>query len=1724
MLAAWALAPLAVWFALAAAAQGVPAGLEDKAQQAANAPPRVKAAQRFMAQRGWTPARGLAVRRAGRLPARPKINSIAASLPMDGGAASATWQPLGPAAVVTPEFGLVTGRVSALALDTSDPAGKRIYLGTTGGGVWMAQYATNPAAAAFTPLTDTLTALGGAADASTSIGAMTVQPGGTGVILAGTGDPNDLLDSYYGGGILRSTDGGSTWTLISRTRDVEDGLGAQDFSFLGEGFAGFAWSTADPQVVVAAVSQAWEGTLVNAAQAGISYQGLYYSNDSGESWHLATITDGGGSFVQGPLAAFAAPDGNAATAVVWNAKRGLFVAAVRYHGYYQSADGVTWTRMASQPGAGLTTLLCPNNPGSTGSFACPIFRGALAVNPETGDTFAWTVNSYNPATGLWPDLGIWQDQCGLNGSACGNQAIAFAKLPWLPGTSATEPAIADGGYTLALAAVPAGVGAGYDTLLFAGADDLWKCSLAMGCQWRNTTNATTGFCAQVGAYQHALAWDPGNPLQIFVGNDSGLWSSSDGIGESGALCPSSGNSDASHFQNLNGNLGSLADVVSISAVTTTPYTMMSGLGANGTVGVKSGAATTNWPQILGGYGGPVSIDPRNSSNWYVNNESGVSIYLCAQATPCAAADFGSSPVVSNVDVSGDGLTMPTPAPFLVDPLDPTQLLVGTCRVWRGPGDGSGWSQSNAVSDVLDGGVGGTCKGDALIRSMAAMPLGSGGEVVYLGMYGSANGGANLPGHVLSAVVKPPLSAMPEWHDLTLGKVDNDRNGLNAFGLDISSLFIDPHDPSGNTVYVTVEGVKSPLQEVQVVYRTTDGGKHWTDLTANLPATPASSVVVDPQEASTVYVATDEGVYFTTEVGSCGLPPYACWSVFGTGLPEAPAVALSASPAGTAKPVLVAATYGRGIWQTPLWTAGANLTAAVASPASLSFASQMFGTTSAAQTVTIWNTGNIALTPTTITKTGDFNETDNCQNMSVAVGANCTIQVTFRPTAVGQRTGQMIVSANVYGGQLTVDLGGTGTPSGSVSLTPPSIDFGQVAVGAVSDAVQVQAGNSGTAAVQISSVTITSPFTIATNLCGSASLDVGADCQVRIEFAPTQIGAAAGTLTFTDAAGTQTVELRGTGAVAPTDVLNPSSLSFPATGTGELSDAQTITLTNVGDLPLKAISITVSGDFRDTDNCGTQLAPHSVCTITVVFAPTQQGSLAGTLTVKDALRTQTAGLAGAGAAAPVLSVSPGSLNFPMQLPGVASSPLTLTVRNTGGVAMAGLGFQIASPAAASFAKGATTCGTSLDSGSSCTMQVIFTPATTGGSAATLSVYSSSVGVAGIDVPLSGSAQLVSGLGVNPAHLSFAAANPGQPSAPQIVTVSNTSGFAMQSLSLSLSVASPFSLAQNTCSGTLAAGANCTAGVIFTPVASGAAAGILTVSSSSVATAATVALSGTGAVPAEIRVTPSPMNLGAAGPGTASGATAFVVTNPGTLVSLSNLTLAVSTGFQLVNNTCTSTLATQASCGAGVEFIPGSVGPVTGSLTVISSSVNGNTVVALSGMGFDFTPSVSGSSAVTVSAGQTANYVLKIDAASGVQGTFTYGYTCGTLPAYALCLFNPTSTAASAGNSGYVTISISTGSGSAALTGDPAKWRMAPLLCGLVLLPLAWRRRRKALLLFVLLAVTAGAVSSCTSAGLISTGGSGGSSKGSRTPAGTYTIPVTVTSSGVSHAVTLTLAVD
>lgn len=1660
-------------------------------------PPRVRHAQRFLAQRGFprpTPTQG---------PDRPTASAEDQAAP----SAAAQWQPLGLTSVSSLNFGLTTGRITSLALDPDDTTGNRLYAGTTGGGVWVAQNAATSSAdqIVFTPLTDTVLKQPGLFPPSISIGALSVQPGATGVILAGTGDPNDALDSYYGAGILRSTDSGQTWTLIQQSVDLKSGQSQRAYAFVGEGIAGFAWSTVSPQTVVTAVSHAYEATLVDARWDSESYGGLYYSNDSGASWHLSRIIDLNGKAVQGPTDAWAGTQGNAATAVVWNPVRKIFLAAVRFHGYYESSDGTTWTRLANQPGSGLTTTKCPTNSASTGSTACPIFRGALAVNPNTGDTFAWTVDLENQ------DQGIWQDVCSATAGSC-SSSIAFDKqwntTAMETNTSLGAATVVNGDHNLAFAAVPSG----QDTLLFAGANDLWKCSLAAGCTWRNATSSQTCMSAKVGAYQHALEWSAFNPLELFVGNDYGLWRSMDAVGDSDSSCVSS---DAGHFQNLNGSLGSLAEIESMAVSSSTPYMILAGLGVNGAAGVRgTTSVTANWPELLSGEGGSVAIDPKNTDTWYVNNGAGVSIHACTNSSICSPVDFGRDPVIGNTQVSNDGLTMTASAPFLVDPADPTQLLIGTCRVWRGPASGKGWTSANAITSILDGNAtSSSCDGNALIRSMTAIALADGGEVVYAGMYGSLNGGTSLPGHVLRGVMT--AKGAWTWQDLTTSPVDNDIYGFNAQQMDVSNIFIDTHDPTGNTVYVTIAGMPDTARSIRTAYRSIDGGVHWTSIDSNLPWAPAGALVIDPGDADIAYLASDDGVFVTTAVSTCGQSAVNCWSAYGAGLPQSPVVALNISGNGQ---VLVAGTYGRGVWQIPLSGAGPLMTSGNVNPSALTFSAQLAGTTSAAQTVVVSNTGNVALALTSIRVSGDFSETDNCMGTSIAVDATCTVQIAFTPAQAGSRTGNLTIAGNLSGGSIVVPLSGTGLAQGIVSILPASLDFGSVEVGSSSTALPLTVENSTANAVGLKSVTVSGPFIIADNVCGTTSLIANSDCQISVKFSPTSSGPATGSLTLVDDTGTQTAQLAGTGTAQPTDTLSPGSLTFSGTIIGQTSLPQTVTLTNSGGNALISIQESVSGPFKVSSTCTTQLIGGASCAMTVTFQPTAQGTQTGTLTVSDIMRTQTVSLTGTGLLPPTISVSPPSLNFGGQIIAATSAPLSVTIANSGGAPMANVGFQITGSGGSSFAVAGTTCGARLDENGSCTAQITFSPSSTGAANATLTVSSSTLGVTPVTVALSGTGQTAASLTVNPSQLTFAALPVGQTSVAQFITITNTGGNA--ATGLSLAVSGPFSLAQNTCGTSLAAGVNCTVAVIFAPSQKGAASGTLTVTSPGLSATATVALVGTGGLVGVLHIEPAVISFPTTGVDTTSSAVTVTLTNSSANYPLTDLQLVASTGFQISNNTCAASLAANASCTAGLIFAPSQTGKQTGALTVTSSTLASNLVASLSGEGYDYAVTA-GTNTASVVSGQTANYTFTLTPAAGAGGTFTF--QCNSLPQYAACLFTPSSNTIAANASGSEIVQITTSQASAsALPASFSPWRVVPALCGILLLPIFLRRRTTLLRMIAMFAIAIG-IASCASSG-----GGGGSTPQNPTThmvaAGTYSIPVVVKSSGLQHTVTLILKVN
>jgi len=1248
--------------------------------------------------------------------------------PLTPSGVSTVWQAVGPAQIASSAFGDITGRITGIAIDPSDATGNTVYIATTGGGVWKSVNAAGAVASvSFTPLTDTLSVFNGtSAIASLSIGAITVQPGGTRVVLAGTGDPNDALDSYYGSGILRSADAGQTWSLIQNSLDGVAG----NHSFTGEGFAGFAWSTTSPSLVVAAVSQAAEGTLTNAETADASVRGLYYSTDAGVTWQMATISDGS-QVVQSAQSDFTSYNGNAATAVVWNPVRQRFYAAVRYHGYYQSSDGVNWTRLANQPGTKLTTTNCPVLANSIGNAAtCPIFRGALAVNTVTGDTFALTVDANDL------DQGLWQDACALNGSSCTSSTVNFSKqLTATPlETSMTNTAIPQGVYNLALAAVPSGS----DTLLFAGTEDIYRCSLAAGCALRNTTNSGNGCAtpAMVAPAQHAIAalalpTGATQPL-LYFGNDGGLWRSTDGVNQSGSTCSAT---DASHFQNLNSGIGSLAEIVHFAQSPTDGNTLIASAGVLGTAATAAAATQSAWPQLSSAEGGYSAIDASNPLNWYISTGAGVNVSLCTKGGSCAAADFATQ-AVGAAQTASDAAAID--APFLLDPGLQSNLIAGSCRVWRGPGSGGTlWSTSNLISAMLDGVAELSCTtSNGVVRSLAAGGAVNGGtsaqhagsEVIYAGMAGANDGGDGVSlsstkgGHLFATTVGNTATSATAWTDLWSSPVTNDPANNHSAGnaqfnpglFDISSITVDMHDATGATVYATVMGFSGNGVSEPHVYRSIDGGAHWANISSNLPNAPANSVLVDPNSANTVYVALDTGVYATSAVSTCAMATVNCWTVFGAALPNAPVTQLAAvtgSAAGSVTGLLRAGTYGRGIWQIPLLTATAVTVAAPAislSPTSLTFAAQQAQTPSAAQSVIITNTGNAALTILQITTTGDFTESDNCTSASIAANASCTAQVIFLPSTTGARTGVLTIFANVNGGQATVTLSGTGLAPAAITLSPSTLTFPSTLIGQTSTAMNITVTNTGGVSSTLQTPVLTGDFTVSNNTCGT-TLAANSACAIAITFTPTASGTRNGSFAITDSAGTQTASLSGTGAAAATDTLTPPTLAFAAQTVGTTSASQLVTMTNTGDVALTLITATItSGDFTAVNSCGSSLAAHSSCSISVAYVPRSTGADSGVLSIADVNRTQTVSLSGSGLAPAGVSLTPLGLSFGNTGVGHVSAQQIVTLTNNGGSTLS----ISSATTSGDYVLAANTCANTLPAGGSCTLAISFAPSATG----------------------------------------------------------------------------------------------------------------------------------------------------------------------------------------------------------------------------------------------------------------------------------------------------------------------------------------------------------------------------------------------------------------------------
>jgi len=337
------------------------------------------------------------------------------------------------------------------------------------------------------------------------------------------------------------------------------------------------------------------------------------------------------------------------------------------------------------------------------------------------------------------------------------------------------------------------------------------------------------------------------------------------------------------------------------------------------------------------------------------------------------------------------------------------------------------------------------------------------------------------------------------------------------------------------------------------------------------------------------------------------------------------------------------------------TNAAPLATLTPSQSSLTFANTMVGNASAPQTVMLDNTGTATLNILGLQTTPDYTVSSNCA--SIVPGASCTLTVIFTPQSSSQqgsgsgiRASTIEISSNASTPLEFISVVGVSSPS-TLTLAQSSLNFGTVLVGSNST-LNLQMTNTGASAITFgvisASTTLSAAagdYSVALGNCPQPGLALaaGTSCTVQVEFAPTQSGTIAGTLSIASSASTLplVVALTGVGEQSHMQIL-PASLSFGSIAVNSPASLS-LTLSNNGTAPITGVALAATGDYAVTVPCaGTTLAAGGSCGVTVTFTPTKTGADNGTLTVtsSDATSPDAVPLTGSGFASGMFTLTVG----------------------------------------------------------------------------------------------------------------------------------------------------------------------------------------------------------------------------------------------------------------------------------------------------------------------------------------------------------------------------------------------------------------------------------------------------------------------------------------------------
>lgn len=585
-----------------------------------------------------------------------------------------------------------------------------------------------------------------------------------------------------------------------------------------------------------------------------------------------------------------------------------------------------------------------------------------------------------------------------------------------------------------------------------------------------------------------------------------------------------------------------------------------------------------------------------------------------------------------------------------------------------------------------------------------------------------------------------------------------------------------------------------------------------------------------------------------------------------------------------------------------------------------------------------NEGSLAAQPTISVPTG-FVVTSNTCTTAIAAGAECIFRFRFTPAAAQAYAGQFTVS----GGGSTTGLSLSGQGVGA-AVTLDDQAYGGVHVGGYKT-LGAYLTNNGASAITVTAPTAASVsgtgFSYISTTC-PASLAAGASCYVSVRLTPTAVVPYNGTLTLSTSAGAKTATLSGNGVVS-TATLSVTSLTWGAKGVGMPSARATATITNTGEYPLTLSSISLTAGATDwtlTDDCGATLEPGDLCTLTMIFKPTAVGTRTGTVTVVNDGSTGNVTIALAGTGRTPYTTMP-DLAFGTVTAG-STKTLNATLTNSGAGDVTVTAPVATNVTGTGFSFTSTTCGGTLAPGASCTVAVKYAPIVAGAATGALKVYTSEGYQEGV---LTGTGAGIS-LALTPSTLSsFGSVQTGSYKTSATLTLKNSG--AGTASALAITVPTGYSLVSNTCGSTLAAGASCTFAVRFSPTASQAYNGTLSVTSTTAGiNSDSLSLSGTGQAPS---ATVTNIDFGTVLTYTNTQKSATLTnTGVGTLTLTTPSAASYVSGsvrFYFVSTTCGTSLAAGASCTITMQYSPvGSIGTVSGTLHVSTSAGTKTSVVS------------------------------------------------------------------------------------------------------------------------------------------------------------------------------------